>query len=250
MNRMSNVKHWKISKFLNIHRNKRCFIVGNGPSLRIGDLDLLGNEITFAANKIYLAFSQTSWRPSYYFVIDRLVLENNQSAINDLSLPTFMPDLFYDIFDNRPNVIYFKALRGQRFDVTEGLDCGSTVIAPMLQMAYYMGIREIYLIGLDFHFIVPPKSGSKTNEKDEILISQGERNHFHAGYRLPGEKWTYPKLDLQHQFFAEFLDFTWRHNERHIVFNASRHTRLNVFPRVNFSELVGEGRAESGDSSL
>ena len=38
-----------------IHNNKRCFIIGNGPSLAIHDLDILlkWKEISFAFNRIY-----------------------------------------------------------------------------------------------------------------------------------------------------------------------------------------------------
>ena len=36
------------------HRGKRCFILGNGPSLRHLDLGKLKNEITFGMNRFYL----------------------------------------------------------------------------------------------------------------------------------------------------------------------------------------------------
>ncbi len=54
------------------HRGRRGFIVGNGPSLRMEDLDRLQSEISFGSNKIYLAFDKTAWRPTYYSVIDVL----------------------------------------------------------------------------------------------------------------------------------------------------------------------------------
>ena len=46
---------------------KRCFIIGNGPSLKAEDLSKLykNNEITFAFNRIYHIFDQTKWRPTY-----------------------------------------------------------------------------------------------------------------------------------------------------------------------------------------
>ena len=48
-----------------IHRGRRAFIVANGPSLRTEDLDRLKSEVTFASNKIHLAYDETDWRPIY-----------------------------------------------------------------------------------------------------------------------------------------------------------------------------------------
>ena len=43
----------KLNKLKDVGKGKRCFIIGNGPSLNIGDLEKLNNEITFASNRIY-----------------------------------------------------------------------------------------------------------------------------------------------------------------------------------------------------
>ena len=47
-----------ISRVKNLHYGKRAFVIGNGPSLTTADLDHLTEEITFAANKIYLAYEK------------------------------------------------------------------------------------------------------------------------------------------------------------------------------------------------
>ena len=66
----------KLSQFRNIHSGKRCFLIGNGPSLRASDLDTLhrAGEITFAFNRIYNIFDQTEWRPTYYISQDEKML--------------------------------------------------------------------------------------------------------------------------------------------------------------------------------
>jgi uncharacterized Rossmann fold enzyme len=72
----------KLKSFKDIHKGKRCFIIGNGPSLKMEDLDKLKNEYTFAANKIYLAFEETDWRPTYYCIQDlKLFLRDFESII-------------------------------------------------------------------------------------------------------------------------------------------------------------------------
>ena len=64
-----------LKQFQNIHIGERCFIVGNGPSLRCEDLDMLKQEITFGSNYIYKIFNKTDWRPTYYFNSDNMVLK-------------------------------------------------------------------------------------------------------------------------------------------------------------------------------
>lgn len=61
---------WYLKTLKGIHAGKRCFIIGNGPSLCAEDLDKLKDEYTFAANRIYEIFYLTEWRPTYYFVVD------------------------------------------------------------------------------------------------------------------------------------------------------------------------------------
>jgi hypothetical protein len=52
--RLESIK--RLRTYKDIHRGKRCFIIGNGPSLNQLDLTLLKNEYTFGMNRIYMAF--------------------------------------------------------------------------------------------------------------------------------------------------------------------------------------------------
>ena len=75
-----NQQYWRNLK--NIHKGRRGFVIGNGPSLKLGDLDRLQNEITIASNKIYLAFNETNWRPSYFTVCDALVWKKIKGKVH------------------------------------------------------------------------------------------------------------------------------------------------------------------------
>ena len=65
----------RIEKLKNINQGKRCFIIGNGPSLKIEDLNALVDEDCFACNRIYGLYDKTKWRPKYYCSQDEKVLE-------------------------------------------------------------------------------------------------------------------------------------------------------------------------------
>ena len=73
----------KIRTYRNRYSGRRCFIVGNGPSLKALDLNLIKDEVSFAANTIYKIFPQTAWRPTFYCIQDEKVL---QEIMSDNSL--------------------------------------------------------------------------------------------------------------------------------------------------------------------
>ena len=58
----------KLKQFKNTHKGETCFIIGNGPSLKVGDLTRI-HELgipSFAFNRIFCIFDETPWRPTYY----------------------------------------------------------------------------------------------------------------------------------------------------------------------------------------
>jgi len=229
----------------NRHIGSRAFVLGNGPSLRISDLDRLRSEITFACNKIYLAFPETDWRPTYYTVEDHLVAQQNQQEIEAMEgvgaklFPHTLalhgvhftnsqtyPFIWKDVYPSLPEF---------SDDALQGLHWGSTVVYSMLQLAAFMGIREVYLLGVDFSFTIPSTSEGSTG-KFKIYVSEGERNHFHPDYRKPGEHWHQPNLDYQEKSFLSARKYFETHGGR--LFNATRGGRLACLPRVDFDALM------------
>ncbi len=80
----------KVRELKDRYRGKRCFLIGNGPSLRIEDLDKLHehHEITFACNKIYNVFRNTEWRPDFYVMMDVWVLRSDTRNILNVTPKT------------------------------------------------------------------------------------------------------------------------------------------------------------------
>jgi len=56
----------RLRLFKNKHKGQRCFIVGNGPSLKEMDLAPLRNEFTFGLNRIYLLFESLGFATTYF----------------------------------------------------------------------------------------------------------------------------------------------------------------------------------------
>jgi len=230
----------------NIHLNERAFIIGTGPNLSIDVLNKLKNEITFACNKIYLSFENTNWRPMYYSVIDRIVAKNNHKTIAQLPFIKIFSSVVKPYFNNTNDIIWLKDLKsptinGERQFVfsknaQKGTYGGFTVIYTQLQLAYYMGIKEVYLLGIDFNFKESKPTGKKTAGGESILKSNGELNHFHPEYRVAGELWTKPKLGYQYKAFSEAKRAF--ENEDRKIYNASLKTKLDVFPIVDLDTIL------------
>lgn len=226
----------------NRYQGQRCFIIGNGPSLRIEDLEALRGEVTFASNKIYLSFDETTWRPTFYSVEDRLVARNNADRITALTgMTKIFPHHMLPLLPRQPNHAYVRWLpphdntvsfREFSTDLAKGVCWGSTITYTLMQMAVHMGFRQIYLLGLDHTYIEP-----KTT-LDGVLVSEGERNHFHPDYRKPGEQWHLPVLDR--------LEWSYGYAKTACdalgveVWNASRKTALDTFPRANLDVVLGK----------
>ncbi len=249
----------RICACYNRHAGRRAFILGNGPSLRVADLEALRDEITFASNKIYLAFDSTSWRPTYYFVFDRLVAKNNAAAITGWRANKFFPLEFRDLLGDDADAVWLRVLPGEGFtqrraggklaeswlvfstDALLGVGAGETVVFNQLQLAFYMGITTVYLLGVDFSFDLPKTRVATAELGFEVALrAEGERNHFHPNYRQPGEVWAVPRLEIQLRAFSLAKEVFERAGRQ--VFNASRRTKLAVFPRVEL-DLVLAGQA-------
>jgi len=230
----------KLANFRNKHAGKRCFIIGNGPSLKIENLDRLQEEITFAANKIYLAFDKTNWRPTYYAVTDDMVAKQNYDEIKKLSgFPKFFPSQAKTVWMTPfEDSIYFRYIHYDRrypkppkfgLDISNKIYAGRTVLYAFIQICFFMGIRKIYLLGVDFNFSQPSRKNGR------ILVSDNECNHFDPNYRKPGEKWVEPKLNYQEKAFQAANAAVLKKGGQ--ILNATFGGKLEIFPRVDFNNL-------------
>lgn len=234
-----------IITFKGKENGKRCFVIGNGPSLRMKDLQALHdlNEVSFAFNKIYLAFNETAFRPSYYMIADRLVAENIKEDVKLLGpFVKLFPYDYKRLFSGIQNAYFFyveNRFRGSQRPICFCPDplnicAGETVTYMALQMAVFLGCNPIYLIGVDFSFSLP---NNKENGKT-VVHGQGEKNHFHPDYRPNGEKWYAPDLNFQVRAYMAARAYAEENGIQ--IFNATRGGKLEVFERRNLDEVLAD----------
>lgn len=236
-----------ILPYKDLHKGKRAFIIGNGPSLRISDLDRLKNEITFGCNKIYLAFDQTEWRPTYFAAVDSVFIEDCAEEIKALDSKKFITVESMNLFKDLSNdLIYLKHKEPEYIgneikyefstDIADGICGGWTVTYIMLQIAFYMGITEVYLLGVDYRYSIPNPSGELSKYGEVVFRGEQEKNHFHKDYRKENDRWTLPRLEEQYKAYLCAKETFYKHGRK--IYNATRETALDVFPTVNFDSYV------------
>ena len=234
--RMDRFRHAELAKFKNIHKGKRCFIIGTGPSLSVEDLNKLhkNGEICITCNKTYRVYDKTPWRADYYGFLDGRVIEDCCNDLDQIPGEIFMGDSYHYENNKRiSGVNYFHYIREAfypeqprfSFDITYGMYGGATTTYSFgLQLAAYMGFSEIYLLGVD-NTVVGNCSESG--------------NHFIKDYFRNGEESRYltavfrPEMVNQAYMAAEIIS---RKNGFRI-FNATRGGALECFERVDFDNL-------------
>lgn len=235
----------KIEKFHNIHQERRCFIIGNGPSLRLTDLEKLNNEFTFASNRINLLFDKTNWRPTYYLCQDKNYIINNYEEICNiksekfLSLSPFISNNLKFIEANYYLLNYSGNNNKFAYDFTKNVGNSATVTYSAIQLAVYMGFKEIILIGCDHQFKYIRDKKSK-----KIIMNNIENDHFTKEY----SKGNIEKFEKKHNtncFVANIYsmekgfeiarDYCHHHNIK--ILNATRGGALEIFERINFDSI-------------
>ncbi|WP_128896349.1 6-hydroxymethylpterin diphosphokinase MptE-like protein [Longirhabdus pacifica] len=219
-----------IKKFKNKHQDDRCFIVATGPSLRVDDIEKLSGEITIGMNSICKIGNKTNWRPTYYGIQDIHVYRNLKEDIIKLNKTEAI--FISSDFPKKEKIknsnviempIYGKnhLINPNADNIEFSNDCydvihdGYTITYSLLQLAVYMGFKEIYLIGADTSYAKKgPHHFIETGIIDPYFNIAGERMNRAYGVA---------------KHFADQNGIK--------IYNATRGGFLEVFERVDFDKL-------------
>ncbi len=214
------------------HRGQRCFIIGNGPSLKQTDLSRLRNEFTLGQNRIYLAFPDLGFATSYYLSVNDLVIQQSADEINRLEMPMFVSWRARRWLKPRENLYFIHTTyTGEKFarDIRGRIWEGGTVTYTSLQVAYYLGFEQVILVGVDHNYVTQGKPNA-------TVVSEGDDpNHFHPGYFGKGYRWQLPDL-IQWEDAYRLARRTYEADGRSVI-DATIGGKLRVFPRVEYDSL-------------
>ncbi len=222
-----------LEKFKNIHINERCFAVATGPSLRFDDLEKLrqAKMICFSVNGIFRGFDQTKWRPDYYIIDDpggTLIWHKDILELNVKG--KFIADIAWNYTKTEEQDNMYKWHLGfseemknkPKFstDFSEVSYWGRNIMYDgVLQLAVYMGFKEIYLLGADCCNYQDPK-----------------KKHFVSNYsERESASLDIDNIMIAYQSAKEYAD---AHGIK--IYNATRGGALEVFERVDFDTLFND----------
>lgn len=225
----SSQDYYKINEFRNKYHGKRCFIIATGPSLTIEDVCKLKNEYTFGMNSICLLFDKLGWETTFYGVQDpgvyiKLVqyYKSFKSTIlflgdglkkNSDIMPSHIP-FAIDYLDHKHS---YKRLNTKfSLDPIDRVFDGYTITYSLIQIAVFMGFKEIYLLGNDCSY---PKDPTKQHFAD-------------FGHVDSSTLTARDRILFAYQYAKDFLA-----NTDVKIFNATRGGALEIFPRVDFDDL-------------
>lgn len=229
-----------IREYKNIHKGKRCFIVGNGPSLTIEDLEKLNNEITFGTNGIFYAYNKTNWRPTYYMSIDNSFLDSEINNIKENIKERKFLNFYSRKYgrEKKDNIVYFlikgpyKINRKNFYQKDISMDVSKyfaqtfSVTTTCIEFAIYMGFSEIYLIGVDNNYsTVLNDKKNKTN--------QGQLHFYKIANSQTG---IVHYADNQVKSYKLYGEFAQKHGVK--IFNATKGGKLEVYPRVDLDDVL------------
>jgi hypothetical protein len=238
--------------FKDKHKGQRCFVIGNGPSLKTQDLSPLGSEITLAMSAFWKHPIVAKWQPTYYCFADPLFFDGSepmkeffQSLGTRIHSSTFLVPLPAAEVIQEQGLLpseqtYYVAFNGtlgggrvKNIDLVKSIPGVQSSSQLGIMVAMYMGCSPIYLLGLDHDW----------------LAHRGADRHFYEGKTVEDHPRAHGDLSLiSYKVDAQAIVDLWSgyeallglsRQERIDILNATNGGFLDVFEKVNYEEVVG-----------
>ncbi len=223
-----------LSSLENIHKGDRGFLIGSGPSLNKTNLSLLANEHIIGVNTLYRGIQKFNISPKYWVVADgKLFHQNYQELFALQDMYMFLTEnaarrylsgyRFYQMYEKKQpyvlrNLGSMNVYHQFSTDILHGIYSGGSSVINALQIAFFLGFKEIYLVGCDCGI-----TDNKYRFEDtpvENLIGKGIRG------------------DWQYLFDAyKICKKAYEDNNRKI-YNATVGGYLEIFERKKLEDIV------------
>ncbi len=236
----------------NIHAGKRCFLIGNGPSIKTQDLSVLKDEVTIVVNSFFNHTDAKIINPPYWVIADPLYWEQGDiwfaPTLKDAykmetATKLFAPLGGYNLIDNvylgpLIDIHYFNYGRpaiNNKIDFSQNIPpYGQNVMLVALMLAFHLGCNPIYFIGCDCDFFEFTEETYNTDYLHHFYTDSAAEKNIMENKLMPWHEWkrcndvTKSQYKLLHEY-ASLNGYQ--------VFNATNGGYLETFPRVIYEKL-------------
>ena len=255
---VSRVKYRKIliknNGLKNEHYDKRCFIIGNAPSIADIKIEKLRHEYVFSISNGYHHPKYNYFKPSYH-IVPSLIYTSIKGGMNDETAVSWLKEMDEKLgpaklilsvkqarlveknklFNNR-EVYYIDASGRDYVNVDLSKPIGEIQTAPQLaiQVAIYMGFREIYLLGVDHNSLCNNKYDYFFDAKKLMKFKDGgvdeNRNIVDSFYK---RLLVHERLFRIYESLAESAIV----NKVRVI-NLSKESVVDCFEKDNFNKIL------------
>lgn len=255
-----------LSGFKNKYKGQRCFILATGPSISTQNLSLLEGEHCIAVSMFHLHQEIQKIKPIWHvlapvhapFKLDTVkkiidTCYNQYKEVDDINF--FLSHRNYEyaykeyiknennafgtVFKTRIHYVDYNnsnSLTEQNYNLCDIWDLEKnpfgirTVIFPAIQLAYYLGFKEIILLGCDHDYLLD--------------LTKIESQHFYPEKEGFSDEETFSSANLEEWFYTYYVLWkeyrlirTYLNEQKVQIYNATNGGMLDVFPRVKFESL-------------
>ncbi|QKS30006.1 MAG: hypothetical protein FAZ92_01725 [Accumulibacter sp.] len=222
-----------LSRLKDRHYDQRAVLVANGPSLNLMDLGFLRSETVIGVNKIFLGLKKFCFYPRYYIAVNQRVIAQSVLEIKAMTCvkmisrrdAELLPEdaLTYHIETQNPPARFCR-------DISRGVHEGWTVTYAALQVAHYLGFKEVIIIGMDHRYLY-------TGAPNQACRLEGpDPNHFSPEY-FRGLTWDNPDLAKSEESYR-IARAEYERDGRSIV-DATVNGACTVFQKADYRQVFG-----------
>jgi hypothetical protein len=207
----------------NSWKDKPCFIIGGGPSLKDFDWTKLKGKRTIGINLAYLKHDPTiifsmdtrflNWLEQKYYGPEALDLFWRSPAYR-VWLATYVISLPGDIHLVKVYKNYNAGLRGFTWSMKDGIGHGNNSGYAALNLAVCLGANPIYLLGFD-------------------CSHENGKSHWHKGHPVKQSEVTVQKFIFYFEKASQLLK-----SKGIRVINLNPESGLNCFPKMDPGEIL------------
>ncbi len=234
--------------------SKTLFILGNGPSLKDINFNLLKGYDTFGLNAAYRGYEKIKFWPTYYGCFDFIVCNSHKEQFSKLVENSSIKKFFFlekkyfsqNIQKNpKFQLINFKSYNANNKiakDFINYFDAGCTG-ANAVQCGIIMGYTKFILLGCDCSYsdnIDGRKVVSENNYKFAKMDKTPSHNpnYWFDDYQRAGDEFNIPNGGKSHLTYWTRMGQLIKDHKGIEIVNCCMNSKITCFKKIPFEEAL------------